>query len=313
MEPGFDLTEKADLLDRSAHFALYGFRDEDAIVVEAPDGCLIYAKVPYTSTYDVPPVLLEHDFDGDRKNELAIITWVMHGTGVSIRSLFMTDQTADGSWNLFHYRDSDYTSELMPHFGTRYDSDGVRLLFDGAPTGIVEQVASEELDNQYGYYAGSQIDFRFVEKKIVLRAKLAGYSKINNTGEFPGHELDAEVRYLGEGRWELSNIHYADAYINDLIEEAIPFYLSGQIDVINESYTVPGLSLKATAQTCEHPLRLLFCRNAGKQPGRGSRHAPAGRFQSAHASVRPRKTCSAGFWRHVVANCGGNHDIIKSC
>ncbi len=251
MEPGFDLTEKADLLDRSAHFALYGFRDEDAIVVEAPDGCLIYARVPYTSTYDVPPVLLEHDFDGDRKNELAIITWVMHGTGVSIRSLFMTDQTADGSWNLFHYRDSDYTSELMPHFGTRYDSDGVRLLFDGAPTGIVEQVASEELDNQYGYYAGSQIDFRFVEKKIVLRAKLAGYSKINNTGEFPGHELDAEVRYLGEGRWELSNIHYADAYINDLIEEAIPFYLSGQIGVINESYTVPGLSLKAPAQTCE--------------------------------------------------------------
>lgn len=242
----------ATLLEATAHFALYGKKDADAVIVETPDDSRICAEIPYTSTYDVPPALLEHDFDGDGENELSVITWVMHGTGVSIRSLFMADHTSDGAWKLFHYRDLDYMDELTPHFATKYDADGVHLLFDGEITGVAEQVAKEELDNRYGYYAGSQINFRFVEDTIVLRAKLAGYSKINHSGEFPGHELDAQVHYLGEGVWQLADIRYADAGIIDLMEEAIPVYLTGQPETIDfsEYYAVPGVTLHAPATLC---------------------------------------------------------------
>ena len=257
------LSKKTELLGETAGFALYGMNDGEAVVVKTPDDCQIYAPIPYTSTYEVPPALLENDFDEDGESELAVITYVMHGTGVSIRSLFMADHTADGSWKLFHYLDSDYIAELQPHFDTGYEPDGVRLLFEGTATGIVEQASRDKLDNHYGYHAGSQIDFRFVEDKILLRAQLGGYSDVNFSGEFSGHELDADVRYLGEGHWRLEGIRYADANINDLIELLIPLYLAGDVDDINEFYTVPGFTLKAPDQISEDVTILSVSYDAG--------------------------------------------------
>ena len=164
---------------------------------------------------------------------------------------------------LFHYLDSDYIAELQPHFDTGYEPDGVRLLFEGTATGIVEQASRDKLDNHYGYHAGSQIDFRFVEDKILLRAQLGGYSDVNFSGEFSGHELDADVRYLGEGHWRLEGIRYADANINDLIELLIPLYLAGDVDDINEFYTVPGFTLKAPDQISEDVTILSVSYDAG--------------------------------------------------
>lgn len=230
------------LVRETEHFAFYSVHEGEAMAVKTPE-CMVYAEVPITSSYETAPLIQEQDFDGDGEEELAIITYVLHGTGISIRSIFMADHAGDNLWKIYQYMDNEYIEELTAHFDTRYTEEGVRLIFDGVPTGTAEQMDQEELDNEYAYYAGSQIDFRFVEERIILRAELAGYSKINHAGEYAGHELDAEVHYLGEGRWELVNIHYVDAGIIEVIENAVPLYLAGETDQFNEYYMVPGIQL----------------------------------------------------------------------
>lgn len=249
LEPGFD-EEEMDVMGRTEHFALYSMHDREAMAVKTPD-CLVYAEVPLISNYEIEPLIMERDFDSDGEEELAIITYVLHGTGLSIRSLFMTDHTDGGQWNIYQYRDQDYLTELTPHFDTQYREEGVRLVFDGTPVGVVQEVDQEELDNGYGYYAGSLTDFRFVEENIYLRAGLTGYSDINFAGEYSGHELDARVNYLGEGKWELTNIRYADAEITDVLEETIPLYLTGRTGEMNGYHTIPGVQLSDFEEPCK--------------------------------------------------------------
>lgn len=249
MEPGFDESEMS-LMSETEDFSLYSMHEGEAMVVRTPD-CLVYAEVPLISNYQTEPLIQEQDFDNDGKEELAIITYVLHGTGISIRSLFMVDKAPDSSWNICHYLEDDYMEELTSHFDTQYTEEGVRLIFDGEPTGVIEKVDQEELDNEYAYYAGSQIDFRFVEEKIILRAELAGYSHINHTGNYPGHELEASLNYIGEGKWEFTNVNYTDAGITEVIENAIPLYLTGQTEQVNEYYTVPGIKLPYFGETNE--------------------------------------------------------------
>lgn len=238
-EAGFTWSE-TDLMGETDHFALYGKKDEEKMAVRTPE-CLVYAEVPVISNYEVEPMLLEHDFDSDGEAELAIITYVLHGTGISVRSLFMTDHASDGSWKIYQYREQDYMTELEPHYGTLYTEEGVRFVLDGVPVGIAEETEQEELDNGYYYYAGSLVSFGFVEDKIYLRSEMLGYSQINFAGEYPGHELDAQVQYLGEGNWRLTDIRYADAGITEVIGSAIPSYIAGQ--EISEYDMVPGLKL----------------------------------------------------------------------
>ncbi len=237
------------LMGETEQFALYGVHEGEAMAVRTPDS-LVYAEVPLISNYEIEPLIQEQDFDNDGKEELAIITYVLHGTGISIRSLFMVDKAPDNSWNIYHYLEEDYTKELTSHFDTQYTQEGVRLIFDGEPVGVTEKVDQEELDNEYAYYAGSQIDFHFVEEKIILRAELAGYSNINHTGNYPGHELEACLNYMGDGKWgKFTYLNYTDAGITELIENAIPLYLTGQAEEVNEYYTVPGMELPYFGET----------------------------------------------------------------
>ncbi|MCI8852749.1 MAG: M56 family metallopeptidase [Lachnospiraceae bacterium] len=241
MEPGIREAELS-LMGETEQFALYGRDEGSAMAVRTPE-CLIYAQVPILSNYQVEPLLLEQDFDQDQEPELAIITYVLHGTGISVRSLFMVDHSQDDSWKIYQYRDQDYMAMLTPYYGTQYTEDGVRFVFKGMTVGIAEQVEQEELEQEYYYYAGSLVDFRFVEEKICLRAEILGYSNVNFSGQYPGHELYAQVRYLGEGNWQLTEVKYGDAGIRETIETALPQYLSGKD--IDEYYMVPGLKLSA--------------------------------------------------------------------
>ena len=88
-------------MGETEHFTLYGIREGEEMAVQTPDG-LVYAEVPLISNYEVEPQIMEQDFDGDGREELAVITYVLHGTGMSIRSLFMADKDAAGTWNIYH-------------------------------------------------------------------------------------------------------------------------------------------------------------------------------------------------------------------
>ncbi len=256
-EQRFDETEMS-VMGETEHFTLYGIHEGESMAVQTPDG-LVYAEVPLISNYDVGPQILEQDFDDDGREELAIITYVLHGTGISIRSLFMTDKDSAGTWNIYHLLEEDYIQELTSHFTTQYTEEGVRLIFNGAPVGIPEQVDQEELDNEYAYYAGSQINFRFVEGKIYLRAGLAGYSNINFSGSYIGHQLEAELHYAGEGKWQFLSVNYADAGITELIEYAVPQYLAGQTSEVNEHCTAPGTQLSDFGEPQEITILSILC------------------------------------------------------
>lgn len=241
VESGLDKNEM-NIMGETEHFTLYGIREGEEMAVQTPDG-LVYAEVPLISNYEVEPQIMEQDFDGDGREELAVITYVLHGTGMSIRSLFMADKDTAGTWNIYHLPEEDYIQELTSHFTTQYTEEGVKLIFNGAPAGAAEQVEQEQLDNEYAYYAGSQINFRFTEEKIYLRADLVGYSNINQAGSYTGHQLEANLYYLGEGKWQFLTVNYADAGITELIEYAVPQYIAGNTSEVNGHYTAPGTQL----------------------------------------------------------------------
>ncbi len=260
MTKEFD-TEELSLMGETAGFACYSMDGGEHFLVTAPDGCMIYADAPVISNYEIQPLLNEADYDGDGENELAVITCVLHGTGVKVDSLFMADHTEDRSWKIYQFLDSDYLGWFAPYFDTVYEEDGVRLLFDGVragmeeyeggPVGVTEKVGQEYLDNHYAYYAGSQIDFRFVEGTIWLRAELGGYSDIHLAGNFPGHGLETAVSYLGEGRWELaSDVRYLDVRINTCIEEGLSLYFTGQNEEFREYYAARDFRPDAFDRVC---------------------------------------------------------------
>ncbi len=55
--------------------------------------------------------------------------------------------------------------------------------------------------------------------------------------------MEANLYYLGEGKWQFLTVNYADAGITELIEYAVPRYIAGNTSEVNERYTAPGTQL----------------------------------------------------------------------
>lgn len=233
------------LIEKTEHFRLYGTEDTAAILVEVPDGSFVRAKTPYTSSYGIKPAVNEADYDGDGNPELAVITAVAHGTGIFVNYLFMVDEDASGQWAMYQLTEDQYLAETEPHFDTVYESEGVRLVFDGKEVGVAEQIEKERLEHNYRYYAGTQIRFAFVEGEIRFEAQLAGCSEdeVVLLGDYPGHEIEANVQYLGTSNWQLTDYRYRDSGIDGRVEGAVQSYFGGRVYDVNEYDTVDGFFL----------------------------------------------------------------------
>lgn len=233
------------LIERTEHFRLYGTDGINTILVEAPDGSFVRAETPYTSSYGIKPAVNEADYDGDGEPELAVITAVAHGTGIFVNYLFMVDEDAAGQWAMYQLTEDQYLAETKPHFDTVYESEGVRLVFDGKEAGVADQIEKERLEHNYRYYAGPQIRFAFVEDEIRFEAQLVGCSEdeIVLLGDYPGHEIEANVQYLGTSNWQLTDYRYRDFGIDNRVEQAIQSYYGGRVYDVNEYDTVDGFSL----------------------------------------------------------------------
>jgi len=241
-----DMTENINLIGKTQHFLLYGTSDTESMIIKAPDNRYILAVVPYTSNYMTQPLLNEMDYDRDGENELAIIIYVLHGTGCSIRTLFMVDKASDGKWYMYQLVENEYLPKLEAKFDTVYTKDGIKLLFDGKYVGITLPMDNEfrRSSVNYKFHAGMQIQISFIEDRIELNADLGGYSDNFYSGEFTGHRINADIVYLGEGKWDLKNFRYSDINIDSVIKDALTFYFTGQTDELNQYCMADGSHLK---------------------------------------------------------------------
>jgi|GEM_PF-1304826 len=246
-----ELKNAVSLIGETQHFLLYGTSYTEIMIIKTPDNRYVYAEVPFTSNYHVQPVLSETDYDLDGENELAIIIYVIHGTGCSIRTLFMTDKARDGKWYLYQLRESEYLPQIEDKFDTVYLDDGIKLLFDGEYVGRTLPMDDEFRNERsnYKFQAGMQIQIHFIEDRIKLNAELGGYADGFYAGDFTGHKINADIIYLGEGKWELKDFRYSNANIDWVIESALPLYFSGQTQDLKQYYLTDGAQIKGSKET----------------------------------------------------------------
>lgn len=192
------------LVNTTEHFTTYVVGSA-GVIIETTDKEYLYADLCYTSNYMVTPKWKEADFDGDGINELAMITYVKHGTGVSVKSLYMTDQNEAGKWEMYEFLESDYCLQLREHFDTVTDGDDIGFVFDGALIGSPELF---EEGVSYRYDVGNLIEFVYTPDGIEIMAEVEGICTSGEyaTNDYPGYVISAQVSHLGNGNWRLENV-----------------------------------------------------------------------------------------------------------
>lgn len=247
-----EIYNAVNLIGETKNFLLYGTTYTESMIIRTSDNRYVFAEVPFTSNYHTQPILNEMDYDQDGENELAIIIYVMHGTGVSIKTLFMIDKAADGNWNMYQLLENEYLPQIDSQFDTVYVEDTIRVLFDGKYIGRTQNTEDEvrNKSSNFKYYAGMQIDIHYVEDRIVLNAKLGGYADGFYAGDyFMGHQISMDIIYLGEGTWGFKDFRYSNFNIDSTIENALTLYFTGKIQEVNKYYMVDGYLLKGINKT----------------------------------------------------------------
>ena len=206
---GYYLTEMLDgmgLVNTTEHFATYVVGD-DGVIIETAGKEYLYADIEYTSNYMVSPKWKEADFDGDGINELAMITYVKHGTGLSVESLYMADRNAAGEWKMYEFLHEDYCQQLRKHFDTVTDGDDIWFVFDGQWIGAPELFNNEV--PSYRYDVENIIWFEFTPDGIEITAAVEGISTSSGWSDDSGYYISAQVKHLGNGNWQLSDVRCA--------------------------------------------------------------------------------------------------------
>ena len=201
----YEMIDGMGLVNATEHFATYVV-GKKGVIIETADAKYLYADIRYTTHYRVSPEWKEADFDGDGVNELAMITFVKHGTGCHINSLYITDQNESGEWEMYEFLHEDYCRQLREHFDTAIDGDDTWLVFDGQRTVALELFNNEVLSCRYD--VGNHIDIAYTAEGIEIMAVVEG---ICTSGEYAindytDYRISAQVKYLGSGIWQLSDV-----------------------------------------------------------------------------------------------------------
>lgn len=252
-----EIYKAVNLIGETQSFSLYGTSYLGSMIIKTSDNGYVFADIPFTSNYLTQPLLNEMDYDQDGESELAIIIYVLHGTGVSIKTLFMIDKAGDGTWNMYQLLESEYLPQIEANFDTVYVDNSIKLLFKGeyvGPTLPMDEL--EGRNSSYKFYAGMQTQIRFIEDRIVLSTDLGGFSDTIITGDYIGHRINADIIYLGEGKWGLQNFRYSNASIDSQIERALTLYFTGNIRELNQYYMVDGSQLKEISER-SHDVTIL--------------------------------------------------------
>ncbi|MBD5454241.1 MAG: hypothetical protein HDR30_08020, partial [Lachnospiraceae bacterium] len=116
----YEMLNGMGLVNTTESFTAYVVGN-DGVIIETAGKEYLYADIGYTSNYLDSPTWKEADFDGDGINELAIINYIKHGTGLWVESLYMVDQNEAGKWEMYEFLHEDYCRQLRKHFNTVID------------------------------------------------------------------------------------------------------------------------------------------------------------------------------------------------
>lgn len=215
------------LVDATQHFGFYLLGR--GIMIKTAGSDHVYADIRFTSNYMVPSEIKEADFDEDGEAELAIITYTMHGTGVSVETLYMVDRDENGEWKMYHLPSALYCETLHEHFDTVSVEGGVRFCLDGQLIGPVDTTGEEYETEDYEYDVGDQVDFSYGHDAIKIEVEVEGIpiGGMLAIHAYPGHILSAGVEYLGSGKWQLADICYRNERIESVIEVVMRYYFEG--------------------------------------------------------------------------------------
>ena len=199
-----EMLDGMGLMNTTEHFTVYVIGN-DGVIIETVGKEYLYADIQYTSNYMSPPTWKEADFDGDGINELAMINYIKHGTGCHIDSLYITDQNESGEWEMYEFLHEDYCRQLRKHFNTVIDGDDTWFVFDG------QWIGAPELFNQgdsYRYDVENQIEFEYTSDGIEIIAEVEGICTSGGwgTNDYPDYQISAQVKHLGNGNWQLSDV-----------------------------------------------------------------------------------------------------------
>ncbi|MDE5597545.1 MAG: hypothetical protein K2J04_06915 [Lachnospiraceae bacterium] len=200
-----EMLDGIGLVNTTENFATYVVGD-DGVIIETAEQKYLYADIRYTTHYMVSPKWKEADFDGDGINELAMITFVKHGTGCHINSLYITDQNEAGEWKMYEFLHEDYCRQLRKHFDTVIDGDDTWFVFDGQWIGAPELFNNEV--PSYQYDVENQIEFEYTPDGIEITAEVEGIRTSDPWGinDYPDYQISAQVKHLGNGNWQLSDV-----------------------------------------------------------------------------------------------------------
>ena len=150
------LLPSVSLISTTEHFTLYLLGKD--VVIKTADAGYIYADIWITSNYMTPPEIKEEDLDGDGMEELAMILYVRHGTGLRVYSLYVADQDEDGAWKLYYLVPLQYEEALREHIDTLSVEGGVRFCFEGETIGTVDTTGIDYGADRYEYDVGNLIE-----------------------------------------------------------------------------------------------------------------------------------------------------------
>lgn len=245
-----DRTENAGLVGRTENFLLYDISMSDgSMLIKTSEDSYVLAEGIRSSIWNgvlqSQPSLMEVDYDNDGDNELAIYIHVLSGTGESIDSLFMVDKVSDGCWYMFQFLYMDYLDAVYEECSGVIIDGSSYFVWNGNVIDIPQELNDTKLYPDY--CMGNIVEIDYCSEQILIKLGV-GYNFGNYWDYSKGHGISAEVKYKGEGKWELSNY----AYYNDILERYVTrimdLYLTGDVETIAQEYDIdcPVLSQSAT-------------------------------------------------------------------
>ena len=234
LENAIDMREKFDellytpeddtkvyLLENTEHYTLYGKGDYLSMLLSC-DGSYAEITYPYTSNYMIKPQLLEGDFDGDNRQELAIKYNLQHGTGLSIDTFLMADFHSDGKLYVHQFLEDDYIARLMEHLSYEKTKDGIQALVDGKPAGRFME-NDPEMAPWGTVDIGAQIHFYYVEDEIQISADIQFWEEDENAAIYwtNSNDVTATVSWKNTGEFVLNDFRSRNRELDEEIVRAL--------------------------------------------------------------------------------------------
>lgn len=227
------------LVGKTENFLLYdiSIKDGSMLIKTSEDSYVLAEGICGTSTTggSLQPSIMEADYDNDGDNELAIRVWVVHGTGISIDSLFMVDKASDGCWYMFQFLIKDFFNEIYK----KYNSTVIdNMLYFSWENNIIDIPQKLENIKHFDYYCIGRIAKIEYSAEEILVKFAVGYNLDFCWDYSSGHGIMAKLQYQGENKWKLIDYDYYNESLERYITKIMDLYFTNNIATVEQECNI---------------------------------------------------------------------------